>query len=55
MDDLNGDGLSNEGDADVLYRLFDAPQQAGGLGKYRATQAHGPFVHVVIRDRRARW
>lgn len=55
MDDLNGDGVSNEGDADVLYRLFDGPQQVGGLGKYRATQAHGPFVHVDIRDRRARW
>jgi hypothetical protein len=55
MDDLNGDGVSDRGDAEVLYRLFDGPQSSGGLGKYEATRAHGPFVHVDIRDRRARW
>jgi hypothetical protein len=55
MDDLNGDGRSDERDAEVLYRLFDGPQSTGGLGKYRETRAHGPFVHVDIRDRRARW
>jgi hypothetical protein len=55
MDDLNGDGRSNQLDADVLYRLFDAVQDSGGLGKYDATDAHGPFVHVDLRDRRARW
>jgi hypothetical protein len=55
MDDLNRDGRSDERDADVLYRLFDGPQRVGGLGKYRETRAHGPFVHVDIRDRRARW
>jgi hypothetical protein len=55
MDDLNGDGRSDAGDAEVLYRLFEEPQSTGGLGKYRETRAHGPFVHVDIRDRRARW
>lgn len=55
MDDLNGDGVSDVRDAEVLYRLFDGPQKGGGLGKYHATAAHGPFVHVDIRDRTARW
>lgn len=55
MDDLNNDGTSDERDADVLYRLFDGAQRAGGLGRYDATASHGPFVHVDLRDRRARW
>lgn len=55
MDDLNGDGKSDVRDAEVLYRLFDDAQERGGMGKYRPTSAHGPFVHVDIRDRRARW
>jgi len=55
MDDLNADGRSDVRDAEVLYRLFDEAQERGGMGKYRPTAAHGPFVHVDIRDRRARW
>ena len=55
MDDLNHDGRSDGQDAAVLYRLFDGPQSTGGMGKYEATAAHGPFVHVDVRDRRARW
>jgi hypothetical protein len=55
MDDLNRDGRRDERDAEVLYRLFDGPQSGGGLGKYHATSSHGPFVHVDLRDRRARW
>jgi hypothetical protein len=62
MDDLNGDGRSDIHDAEVLYRLIDAAAARpeahgliGGLGKYRSTAAHGPFVHVDVRDRRARW
>ncbi|HET9387945.1 MAG TPA: D-Ala-D-Ala carboxypeptidase family metallohydrolase [Gemmatimonadales bacterium] len=55
MDDLNRDGRSNAQDAAVLYALFDQPQSRGGLGKYEATATHGPFVHVDLRDRRARW
>lgn len=55
MDDLNGDGRSDVADAEMLYRLFDEPSDAGGLGSYPPTAAHGPFVHVDVRDRRARW
>jgi len=32
MDDLNGDGRTDERDAAVLYRLFDDAQGSGGLG-----------------------
>ncbi|HXM37189.1 MAG TPA: D-Ala-D-Ala carboxypeptidase family metallohydrolase [Gemmatimonadales bacterium] len=62
MDDLNGDGRSDIRDAEVLYRLFDAATDEpelhgliGGMGKYRPTAAHGPFVHIDVRDRKARW
>ena len=62
MDDLNGDGRSDIRDADVLYRLIDAAAAhpggqglIGGLGKYPPTAAHGPFVHVDVRERKARW
>ncbi len=62
MDDLNGDGRSDIRDAEVLYRLIDAaaarPEAQGligGIGKYAPTAAHGPFVHVDVRERKARW
>jgi len=63
MDDLNGDGRCDIRDAEVLYRLIDeaaalpeAQGLIGGLGKYRANDAHGPFVHVdVRRGGKARW
>lgn len=63
MDDLNGDRRSDFRDAELLYRLIDeasalpeAQGLIGGLGKYRATSAHGPFVHVDVRQgRKARW
>lgn len=55
MDDLNRDGESDIRDAEILYRLFEGPQASGGMGKYEPTAAHGPFVHVDVRDRRARW
>ena len=62
MDDLNGDGRSDIRDAEVLYRLIDgaaarpeAQGLIGGIGKYPSTAAHGPFVHVDVRDRKARW
>jgi hypothetical protein len=54
MDDLNGDGKSDFWDAEALYRLFDGATE-GGMGKYESTSAHGPFVHVDVRDRKARW
>ena len=62
MDDLTGDGRSDKRDAELLYRLIDsaaarpeAQGLIGGLGKYPATNAHGPFVHVDVRDHKARW
>ena len=62
MDDLNGDGRSDIRDAEVLYRLIDsaaarpeAQGLIGGIGKYPSTAAHGPFVHVDVRDGKARW
>lgn len=62
MDDLNSDGKSDVRDAEVLYGLFDAATNVpelqgliGGMGKYRPTAAHGPFVHIDVRDRKARW
>ena len=61
MDDLNSDGLSDIHDAEVLYRLVDDAAQSesqgliGGLGKYPSTASHGPFVHVDVRGRKARW
>lgn len=62
MDDLNQDGRFDYRDAQWLYRLADElfarPEHAGlrgGLGVYRSTSAHGPFLHVDARGRRARW
>lgn len=63
MDDLNGDGRSDLGDARWLARLVERMmgQQArghlapGGLAVYRRNAAHGPFVHVDARGHRARW
>jgi hypothetical protein len=62
MDDLNGDGRSDFRDAQWLYtiadELFSRPanrQFRGGLGVYRSTASHGPFLHVDARGVRARW
>jgi len=62
MDDLNGDGRVDTRDAGVLYRLIDGqagdPTYApyvGGLARYPATRAHGPFVHLDARGYLARW
>jgi hypothetical protein len=62
MDDLNRDGKVNIEDAAVLYAIIDGlygkPRYAafvGGLGQYRRTANHGPFVHVDVRGTRARW
>jgi hypothetical protein len=62
MDDLNGDGKIDYRDAAVLYDIIDglvtetwyAPF-VGGLGRYRKTANHGPFVHVDARGFKARW
>jgi len=62
MDDLNKDGKSDVYDAGVLYDLIDKlygtdtyKSFVGGLGRYKKTSAHGPFVHVDVRGFRARW
>jgi hypothetical protein len=62
MDDLNGDGKINWRDAEVLYAIIDElygrpwyEPFIGGLAWYKKTPAHGPFVHVDVRGRRARW
>jgi len=62
MDDLNKDGKIDIKDAAVVYRIIDDrfSEDAwtpfmGGLGQYRVTASHGPFVHVDVRGFRARW
>ena len=58
MDDLNGDGKVTVADAKYLAAVADQvesqyPELTGGIGVYRATGVHGPFVHVDTGDRRA--
>jgi hypothetical protein len=62
MDDLNGDGRITYKDAMVLYDIIDEISERpwyqrflGGLGWYRKTSSHGPFVHADVRGHRARW
>ncbi len=60
MDDLNKDRRVDLRDAIWLSKLVEKveqkyPELTGGLGVYRATGAHGPFVHVDARGERARW
>jgi len=59
MDDLDGNGRVDFEDAGVLYRIIDDMGEGeagrGGLARYPATSAHGPFVHLDLRGYRARW
>jgi Peptidase M15 len=60
MDDLDGDGKVTLEDAKWLAALVegveaDHPELVGGLSPYPATAEHGPFVHVDVRGRAARW
>ena len=60
LDDLNGDGRVNTKDVQVMLDAVERverryPQLVGGAGVYRATSAHGPFIHVDVRGNRARW
>lgn len=61
MDDLDRNGVVTRGDAMWLFRLIDGMDRTpaalfkGGLGDYDSTAAHGPFVHVDVRGRLARW
>ncbi|KPK79267.1 MAG: hypothetical protein AMS25_13205, partial [Gemmatimonas sp. SM23_52] len=58
----NGDGRIDYRDADIVYDIIDEmygqPWYApfiGGLGRYKRTKHHGPFVHVDTRGFHARW
>jgi hypothetical protein len=62
MDDLNKDGRISYLDAQVIYKIIDDLYGnpwymffAGGLGWYKKTASHGPFVHIDVRGYRARW
>ena len=62
MDDLNHDGRVDVNDSRLLYdeiekMLAEPPfvKFQGGMGFYRATTAHPPFVHVDVRGVKARW
>lgn len=60
MDDLNHDGRVDYRDGQVILAAVDRVERAhpdlvGGAGVYRATSEHGPFVHIDVRGKRARW
>lgn len=59
-DDVNGDGKVDVKDAEVVARAVERveaknPALVGGIGIYQACCGHGPFTHVDVRGRRARW
>lgn len=60
MDDLTGDGKVDLKDAHCLRAVAEHveqqyPELVGGIGTYRTTRTHGPFVHVDVRGHRSRW
>ncbi len=60
MSDINHDGRVDTRDAKLLASAAERvelahPELVGGIGIYRATKAHGPFVHIDVRGVRARW
>jgi hypothetical protein len=62
MDDLDGNGVIDVRDSRRLFELADSldrnpPEDwvAGGASYYAGTASHGPFVHVDVRGRPARW
>jgi hypothetical protein len=62
MDDLNNDGQVDYRDAKIVYDIIDDmygkswyEKFIGGLGRYKKTVNHGPFVHVDVRGFHARW
>jgi hypothetical protein len=59
-DDLNRNGRSDPGDAEVVAQAADRvekkyPSLVGGVGVYSACCGHGPFTHIDCRGNRARW
>ncbi|HEX5724112.1 MAG TPA: hypothetical protein VFX98_01530 [Longimicrobiaceae bacterium] len=60
MDDLNGDGRRDTGDAVMMLRAVERverryPELVGGAGVYPDNGAHGPFIHIDARGYRSRW
>ncbi len=60
LDDLDGDGRVTIRDGNLMVRAVERveakyPALTGGMGRYHATHAHGPFVHVDVRGTSARW
>ena len=60
MDDLNGDGRVDTGDARLILEAVDRveranPELIGGAGVYSACCGHGHFIHIDTRGYRARW
>jgi hypothetical protein len=60
FDDLNHDGQSNSKDAKLLAAYAEEleakhPELVGGIGWYRRTRSRGPFIHVDVRGKHARW
>jgi hypothetical protein len=60
IDDLNGDGRVDLADARILADAAEAverehPSLVGGIGIYPGNRVHGPFVHIDVRGKRARW
>jgi hypothetical protein len=60
QDDLDGDGRITVRDGNLIIRAVERveakfPALTGGMGRYHATHAHGPFVHVDVRGNPARW
>ena len=60
MDDLNRDGRVDTKDVAIIAAAVDRvershPDLVGGVGTYRANRVHGPFAHIDVRGRRARW
>lgn len=60
MDDLNRDGVVDFHDTDVINRAVERvevryPDLIGGLGLYHAIGPSGPFAHIDVRGKRARW
>jgi uncharacterized protein YcbK (DUF882 family) len=59
-DDLDGNGRVDVRDTEIVARAAERVERAnpalvGGIGIYTACCGHGPFTHVDVRGRRARW
>lgn len=62
MDDLNKDGDYNLQDSNVLKGVIKEIEneirhsnKIGGIGAYKETDHHGPFIHMDVRGDHAEW